>query len=330
MTIIKIDDEIGMWGISSRDIKRQLNEAKGDLLIEVNSPGGSVFEGLEIYNAIKSYDKGTVTSRIGALGASMGSIIPLAADIIEAHSTSTYMIHNALTLSYGNHNDLRKDADVLEGLSSLISDIYVEKTGMSTDEIKILMDNETYFFGNEILENKFVNKIIDTGEAANDKNSALAFAKERFKACVDSCKKNEDENERENIAAILKVQGVQVQKSPENSVTEEPISNKNKGETMSIEEQESIVALAISNERERVSAIMEIDCRHELKVSAIKDGMDVGAFGLSILATQKSEKLAKKSAFEAAGSTANIETPQVIVEDDKEAIAIKEANAAIE
>ena len=76
MSKIKIKGEIG-WDITAADIERQLYYATGDLDVEIDCPGGSVYEGFKIFNLLKKYDKGSVTGYIG-LAASMGSYIALA------------------------------------------------------------------------------------------------------------------------------------------------------------------------------------------------------------------------------------------------------------
>ena len=99
---IKIDGEIG-WDIKAREIKGQLEESTGDITIEISSPGGSVYQGVSIFNAIKQYNKGTVTTVITSLAASMASYIAIAGDTIKAYDNAVYMIHNASVFSWGDH-----------------------------------------------------------------------------------------------------------------------------------------------------------------------------------------------------------------------------------
>ena len=138
MTIIKIDDEIGYWGISASSISRQLDEASGDITIEISSPGGVIFEGISSFNAIKSYNKGHVTTIITSLAASMASIIALAGDTVKAYDNSVYMIHNGSMGAWGDAAFLRKKADHIESLTKLMSNIYIAKSGNTEDEMKKL------------------------------------------------------------------------------------------------------------------------------------------------------------------------------------------------
>ncbi len=198
---IKIDGEIG-WDVIAEDIQRQLDEADGDIEVVIDSPGGSVFEGVKIFNAIKSY-KGRVTVTINSLAASMATYIAMAGDFVRAYDNATFMIHNAWGFAMGDHRVMRDTAEVLEGLSSLISKKYREKTGKSEAEIKAMMDKETYLFGEEIKEHGFVDEIISTEDEKN-KQAQLALASERFKACLKNLKEKEEDESKELIAALLK------------------------------------------------------------------------------------------------------------------------------
>lgn len=187
---IVIDGVIGGWDISAKDIVSQLNNAGGDVEIEINSVGGSVFEGVTIFNAINAYDKGIITVTIVGVAASIASYIALAADIVKAYDNTTYMIHNAMLPVFGNHNDLRKSADICEGLSSIIANAYVSKTSKSKDEIKNLMDDETFYYGSEMLDAGFVDEIIST-ESNTTKAEAKSLTLESLKNCVNAINQNE-------------------------------------------------------------------------------------------------------------------------------------------
>jgi len=197
---IKIDGEIG-WDVYADDIERQFASTSGDVIVEIDSPGGAVFEGVRIYNALANY-KGKVTVVIGALAASIATYIAMAGDEIKAHDNSTFMIHNAWGFAMGDHRVMRDTAEVLEGLTSLIARKYKERTGMSDAEVRALMDKETFFFGDEIKDAGFVDEIITTGKA--DKKSQLALVKERYKACLKHMKEKEEEIRKDEIAALLR------------------------------------------------------------------------------------------------------------------------------
>lgn len=202
-----IDGEIGSWGMSASTVREYLNSITGDVKVTLDSPGGSVFEGISIHNAFKEYDKGTVTMVMGSLVASITTYIAMAGDKIVAHDNSTFMIHNAWTFTYGDENELRKVADVLAGLSSLIAKKYISKTGKSKEIIKQAMDKESYYFGNEILDFGFCDEIIST-ENQNAKDESLALARESFKACCKTASEKFSTDEFVQAVAKLTKDGV--------------------------------------------------------------------------------------------------------------------------
>ena len=189
----------GAIGFEARaeNLKKALDEAKGQpVKIEINSPGGFVFEGLDMFNLIRDY-KGHTEVVLMGLAASMASYIALAADRVIAHDNAVYMIHNALTISVGNHNDMRKTADRLEGISNLIAKQYIAKSGKSVAEIKRMMDDETFLFGDEMKDAGFVDEIIEAPNDAkhhDDKDSAITEAR----MSVDNCRSLMKESEAAN------------------------------------------------------------------------------------------------------------------------------------
>jgi ATP-dependent protease ClpP protease subunit len=179
--------------------------------IEINSPGGFVFEGLDMFNLIRDH-KGRTEVVLMGLAASMASYVALAADKVLAHDNAVYMIHNALALSIGNHNDMRKVADRLEGISNLIAQQYMAKTGKSLEEIKELMDSETYLFGKEMLDAGFVDEIIEAPKDKDprrnkDKGNALTEARTMIESCRDMMRGSEAANQDfEKAVAFMDLQ----------------------------------------------------------------------------------------------------------------------------
>ena len=188
MNVIKIEGEIG-WNITSKEVQNKIADMSGDIEVHVNSVGGSVYQGIEIFNAIFDYNKGLVTTVNKGMAASISSYIMLAGDKIKAYSNSTNMIHNALTFAYGNHHELRDTANILESLSDVISNMYADKTGKSKKEIKEMMDKETHLFGKEMLDEGFVDEIIPV-EKTPPKDIAIGLIKNEFKACTASSKEH--------------------------------------------------------------------------------------------------------------------------------------------
>lgn len=169
-SIKRMIDEIGkLFGAKAvadgADFGEMMNHAENavDVLeLEINSPGGSVFDGYTIYQEIKSLrDRGVVVNAtITGMAASMASVICMACDNVAMVKHGRMMIHDASSTTQGNAEQLRKTADLLDGISDNIADIYHEKTGMDKDKIRRMMKLETWMNAKESLDNGFVNEVI--------------------------------------------------------------------------------------------------------------------------------------------------------------------------
>ena len=188
MNILKLTGEVG-WDILAEDVTARLDEMSGDVTIHVDSVGGDVFVGTSIHQAIKNYEGGKVTAVIGALAASSMSYIVLAADEIHIYDNSSYMIHEArVSVWAASAKELISKAKAVVGINEIYIDAYAKKTGKSVDDIAVLMDAETYFFGKAIVENGFADKIlVDEAMSAKVENS-LEFSRNRMTACKNNCK----------------------------------------------------------------------------------------------------------------------------------------------
>lgn len=191
------------WDITAGDFKKEISAIKDtdDLEIEINTPGGSVFEGIEISNAIKNH-KGHTTTIATSLTASMGSYLMMAGDTKKAFDDATFMIHNASSIEWGDHRAMRKTANVLESLTNMLSKAYVNQTGQSKTEVRDLMDDETWLFGDEILNAGFVDEIIKT-EKPEDKEDAVAYQKLVFQDSIKKMQADKKENEVDKLAAYF-------------------------------------------------------------------------------------------------------------------------------
>ncbi len=183
MKTIAISGVIG-WDVEPADIRAALEAAAGeDVDIQVSSPGGFVTEGLEIYNLVRNYQGHKQTHLMG-MAASMASYIVMAGDRVIAEDNAILMVHNAYAGAVGDQHTLRKAANIVEALSQLIGRAYSAKSGKSAEEIEAMMDEETFLFGNEILDAGFVDEIVPSGEGAEDKAAAVAKARTEVAACM--------------------------------------------------------------------------------------------------------------------------------------------------
>lgn len=155
-------DYYGMEGTSPGKLAAFLEEANGeDIVLEVNSPGGYVFAGMEIYNRLKMYT-GTITAIVMSIAASAASLIICAADTVQMCPVSQLMIHRAHSWTEGDKNDIYKTAEDLEKLDDAIANAYVDKTKMAKSDVLKLMDVTTWLGPEEAKEKNFADEILIT------------------------------------------------------------------------------------------------------------------------------------------------------------------------
>lgn len=166
------------WGVSALSVIDAINQA-GDaktLNIHINSPGGDVFEGRAIMAAINAF-RGKTVAKIDSLCASAATSIALACDEVEMADGAAFMIHNAHGFAYGDKAALRHTADVMEKVEGAIVNDYVSKTGKTEEEIRALMDAETWYTANEAKDAGFVDRVTSKATTKNTWNlSAFANA----------------------------------------------------------------------------------------------------------------------------------------------------------
>ena len=164
---IFIFDEIGFFGVSAQDFIKELKEVKAkDIDLRINSPGGAVFDGMAIFNAIKRHPSNVVV-HIEALAASIAGVIAMAGDEINMAQNSHLMIHSAWSFVIGNASEMRKEADLLDRVDKTIADIFIDRTGEDAEIIHALMDDETWFLADEAVEMGFADNVTGASEAEN-------------------------------------------------------------------------------------------------------------------------------------------------------------------
>lgn len=155
-----IYDWFEMDAASPGKISKELTNANGDdLIVSINSPGGYVHEGSEIYTALKNY-AGNVEVQIVGLAASAASVIAMAGDKVRISPTAQIMIHNASMWNGGDHRDMEKAAEMLKTTDRAIVNAYVIKSGKSEKELLNMMAEETWMGPQQALENNFVDEIM--------------------------------------------------------------------------------------------------------------------------------------------------------------------------
>ncbi|VVT48049.1 Prophage Clp protease-like protein [Kosakonia radicincitans] len=175
---ISIFDVIGkdFWGdgVSASRIAGALRSMNGaDVTVNINSPGGDMFEGLAIYNLLREYE-GKVTVKVLGLAASAASIIAMAGDEVQIGRGAFLMIHNCWVVAMGNRHDLEKVATEMAPFDKAMADIYSARSGLKTADIESMMDGETYIGGSEAVDKGFADSLLSADEISTEDESPAA------------------------------------------------------------------------------------------------------------------------------------------------------------
>jgi ATP-dependent Clp protease, protease subunit len=164
-----IGDDMFGCGITAGMVKDAIeaNPSCTSVTVNLNSPGGDAFEGVALYNTLKSFGK-PVNINVVGLAASAASIVAMAGDTVCMNTGTQMMIHGAMALCAGFAADMRKMADTLDQVSGSIADIYVAETGNSKRKITEMMNAETWMSAEEAVENGFATS---TGASARVQNT---------------------------------------------------------------------------------------------------------------------------------------------------------------
>lgn len=156
---IFIYDEIGYFGHTAKGFADDLGEITADeLTVHLNSPGGDIFDGLAIYQALKNHSA-KVTVHVDGLAASIASVIAMAADHLVMAPKATMMIHDGWSMSVGSAQDMRKMADLLDKQSDIIASVYADRTGQPADFWRDRMRDETWYNAQEALDAGLVDEV---------------------------------------------------------------------------------------------------------------------------------------------------------------------------
>ena len=170
-------------GISAKSVSDALAEDSKSITVRLNSPGGSAYDGVTIYNLLKGCSR-PVNVIVDGMAASAASIVAMAGTSVTMSLGSVLMIHNGMSMCYGDANDMRKQADTLDTVTSGIQDIYIAKAGLKRSEVAEMMDAETWMTADEAVEKGFATAVAKDKKAVKNsfdlgkfkfKNSAPAF-----------------------------------------------------------------------------------------------------------------------------------------------------------
>jgi len=145
-------DEIGAFGITAQAFVQELAQLDADSIrLHLNSPGGDVFDGIAIYNALKAH-RAQVNVQVDSLAASIASVVAMAGDRVEIAGNAQVMIHDARGLAIGTADDMRELAELLDASSDIIAAIYQARAGGQTRSWRKAMKAITWYRGKEAVD----------------------------------------------------------------------------------------------------------------------------------------------------------------------------------
>ena len=179
--VLEINGEIASesWfddDVTPKLFKDELLSGSGPITLWLNSPGGDCIAASQIYSMLMDYE-GDVTIKVDGIAASAASVIAMAGTKVLMAPTALLMIHNPMTLAYGNKDEMTKAIEMLDEVKESIINAYEIKTGMSRAKISHLMDSETWMNANKAIEMGFADDILEDKKkkcAADD--VAFSFA----------------------------------------------------------------------------------------------------------------------------------------------------------
>ncbi|EER7031047.1 Clp protease ClpP [Escherichia coli] len=158
---VRIYDEIGGYGVKASALTDEINACgnASEIHLSIHSPGGDIFEGLAIYNALKNHPAKKIV-HIEGMAASMASFIAMCGDHIVMPENAMMMIHAPRGVTAGVSGDVRRFADLMDKLGDTMAETYAGRTGRSKQEITAMMEAETWMDGNECKANGFADEVI--------------------------------------------------------------------------------------------------------------------------------------------------------------------------
>lgn len=248
-----IYDWIGIESTSPAMVLQALEDAGGeDVEVYINSPGGDVYVGSEIYTALKEYP-GSVTVKIVGVAASAASVVAMAGKKVMISPTAQIMIHNVKSVSIGDYRDHAHESEVTKGWNKSIANAYRLKSGLSESELLKLMNQEKWLTAQEALDMGFVDEIMFDEEGTLRLTASVQFAQMLPRQVIDKIRNEllKKKGEVNNMGGDLLNQAVS---QPIQNVG--PVPQAASG--TSKENSGTPVVDPVAQERERLRAIDEI------------------------------------------------------------------------
>jgi ATP-dependent protease ClpP protease subunit len=155
-------DEIGGYGIRAQDFINELNGIEAsEINVHINSPGGEVFEGLAIYQALKNHPA-NINVTVDSLAASIASVIAMAGDSVKMAKNAEFMIHDGHAQMSGNSTELTKMVALLDRASDNIASVYADRAGGDVTQWRAAMQTETWFNAEEAVAAGLADAVLST------------------------------------------------------------------------------------------------------------------------------------------------------------------------
>lgn len=285
-----LGEDEGWDDVLSRQFAKDLQtlDDKARITVRINSPGGSLFTGQAIYSMLSRH-KAKITTVVDGIAASAASIVAMAGSTVKMPANAMMMIHNPMTIAFGNQNDFRKTADDLEAMRDTLVNVYAAKTGMANEKIIELLDAETWMsaatakdfgFIDEIENERTVDASIQNGIMVIN---GLAFPTQNLKTLPLQL--------FNSVNITNKIGGTEMIDKDILAKDHKPVYD----EVFNLGKEQG-AAVAAKTERERIFALQELDSTdvkiHALITAAINDGKTVNEVAVELCKLQK-ETIAK-------------------------------------
>lgn len=290
-TIVDDDDKwiydwFGIRATCPEDIHRAVEQAAGEeLTVEVNSGGGDVVAGNEIYTALRMY-RGKVNIIITGMAASAASYIASARKC-SITPVGLYMIHNASGGARGDYHAMDKESEILQTINKAITAAYMEKTSMSQEELLGLMDKETWLTAEQAVEYGFVDSIIENQEHEEKADRTAGFFNGKNPVAVYNSTQILDRKTIEKTREMLSKQlpGAEENTTPESVAAACPESVLIDNHTEKKEVKEEMGDTQGTNQEANIRTTDELSDRYPALVQQIRDAAALDA------ATAENERL---------------------------------------
>ena len=201
----RIYDWIGIEATSPSKVLSSLPTNNSSIEVVINSGGGDVFAGSEIFTALKEYP-GEVIVKVVGLAASAASVIAMAGDKVLISPTAQMMVHNVSTFAAGDYRDFEHTVEILKSANQSIANAYKAKTGKTDDELKVLMDDETWFNAKTAVEQGFADEEMfneDKGLLLSANFGTVALSEEAIEKIIGLIDTNPPKTAQENEGNML-------------------------------------------------------------------------------------------------------------------------------